>query len=481
MSSNYLYIVRSVFNGISQRKAAKSHGVSRDTVSILVNYAHSRGWMNLEDLESCTEADFEAAMQRKPGLGANRDVSYAMPDYDYVHAELGKEHVTLTLLWEEYVADCMATGKRYYGETQFRRYYHRHAGMSKATIRLTHKPGLSVQVDWAGSRIAFYDEDVGEMAQASLFVGILPCSSLIYVESFRHEKMPSWISAHNNMFQYFGGVPRTVVTDNLKVGVDKAIFYEPSINRTYQEMAEHYGTVILPTRIAKPRNKGAVENAVKIASHRILGKLRNQSFHTFCELKAHVADALEAVNSALLTGKSVSRWSSFHAEEKDYLLTLPPEPFILSEWTTAKIQPNCHVAFQGHYYSVPFEYLGETAEIRATQGTVEIFYHHQRVASHKREWGQKQYITVTDHMPPNKLFFADWNADRFIQWAAQIGPSCKKVIRLNLDAAVHEQHAYRSCFGILGLKDKFSSKRLEQACQLMLSRSYSPQYMCLAR
>lgn len=254
MSSNYLQIVRSVFNGISQRKAAKAHGVSRDTVSILVNYAHSQGWTNLEDLEPCTEADFENAMQRKPGLGANRDVSYEMPDYDYVHAELGKEHVTLTLLWEEYVAECLATDKRYYGETQFRRYYHKHAGISKATIRLTHKPGLSVQVDWAGTRIAFYDEDVGEMAQASLFVAVLPCSSLIYAEPFRNEKMPSWISAHTSMFQYFGGVPKTVTPDNLKVGVDKPVFYEPGINRTYQEMAEHYGTVILPTRTFRPRD-----------------------------------------------------------------------------------------------------------------------------------------------------------------------------------------------------------------------------------
>ena len=169
-------------------------------------------------------------------------------------------------------------------------------------------------------------------------------------------------------------------------------------------MAEYYGTVILPARIRKPQDKAAVENSVKIASQRILGKLRNHPFHCFLELQEAVAKTLEKINSAPLTGKNMSRWDAFLAEEKNYLLTLPKEDFELSEWTVAKVQPNSHIAYQNHFYSVPFEHLGETVDVRATQNTVEIFYHHQRIASHKRVWGSKQYSTVQDHMPPGKMF-----------------------------------------------------------------------------
>lgn len=481
MNSNNLRVLRMVLGGVSQRQVAKALGVSRDTVAVLVRYADSQGWKDLEDLDNVREIDLEPAVLRKKNIGGNRDLSYVMPDYEIVHQELAHEHVTLRMLWEEYVERCIHTGQRYYMETQYRRYYHQYARTQKATIRLEHKPGMAAQVDWAGSHIAYYDEDMGELNEAHLFVAVLPASQLIFADVFRDEKMPSWIAAHNRAFRYFGGVPKTLVPDNLKTGVDKAIFFEPVINRTYQELAEHYGTVILPARVRKPQDKGAVENAVKIASQRILGKLRHHRFQNFFELQDAVSKALEAINSAPLTGKDVSRWDAFLNEEKDYLLTLPQEPYVFAEWSQAKVQPNCHAVYQGHYYSVPFEYVGERVDIRATLGTVELFYHHERVASHPRQRGRQQYVTVADHMPPGKLFFVDWDAKRFVAWAGKIGPACKKVIQGILAQSVIEQHAYRSCFGVLGLKDKYSEQRLEQACRTLLDRKLSLRYSQVKR
>jgi hypothetical protein len=178
----------------------------------------------------------------------------------------------------------------------------------------------------------------------------------------------------------------------------------------------------------------------------------------------------------------MSRWDAFLEEEKDYLLTLPKAPFELSEWKKAKVQPDCHIAFQGHFYSVPFEHLGEEVEVRATMSTVEIFYHHQRVASHVRLHGdKKRHQTVVDHLPPNKLFFVNWDAERFIHWGRQTGPACAKIIEQILGRAVIEQHAYRACFGVLSLKDKYGEKRLERACQILLSRSKAPSYSQVKR
>ena len=235
MESNYFQALRAVFSGISQRKVAKLHRLSRNTIAVLVCYAHQQGWTKLEDLTHVSSEELTSALSQEGVLGGKRDQSYTLPDYEYVHQELGKENVTLTMLWEEYVEKCLQDGARYYKETQFRRYHHQFA---KST------------------------------------------------------------------------------PDNLKTGVLKPNFYEPSINRSYQEMAEYYGTVIPPARIRKPQDKAAVENSVKIASQRILGKLWNHPFHSFFELQEAVAKTLEKINSAPLTGKNMSRWDAFLAEEK---------------------------------------------------------------------------------------------------------------------------------------------------------------------
>lgn len=216
-----------------------------------------------------------------------------------------------------------------------------------------------------------------------------------------------------------------------------------------------------------------------ISSRQILARLRNVQILSFADLQDHVLAALEQVNEAPLTGKSESRWSSYLAEEKDYMLSLPVSPYELAQWGKAKVQSNCHIAFQRKFYSVPFEYLGEEVDIRATQSTVEIFYHHKRIASHKRLWGKTNYATIKEHMPPDKIFFADWNRDRFLSWAEKTGRATCKVVEAILDRALVEQQAYRSCFGVLNLQGKYGAQRLERASKLILSRTSTPTYQQL--
>lgn len=468
-------IVKAVYSGLSQRQVAATHKVSRNTVAFLLNHAREQGWLTLADLDGIDESHFCKDLHVTEKV-PSRDTTFKMPDYEYVHDELAKPYVTLKLLWEEYRKECQASGNQFYMETQFRHYYHKFAQVHKATIRLEHKPALTMEVDWAGTKIAYYDNDLVEMSEASLFVAVLPCSQLMYAEPFRDEKLPSWIAAHVNAFRYFKGVPKTVVPDNLKSGVIKANYYEPQLNKTYNEMAEYYGTVILPARVRRPKDKASAENSVLIASRRILAKLRNIQILSFVDLQRHVREALEMINETPLTGKSESRWTAYQTEEKDYMLSLPQHPYELAQWGKAKVQPNCHIAYQQKFYSVPFEYLGEEVEVRATQWTLEIFYHHRRLTSHKRLWGKANYSTIKEHMPPDKVFFTDWDSDRFLRWGESIGPSTRKVIALILDRAVIEQQAYRSCFGILSLKNKHSEHMLERACTLVLERTSTPTY-----
>ena len=472
--TDYLAIVRAVYGGLSQRQTATIYHVSRNTVALLVRHARSQGWLTVEDLKKAKSADFSAALPRSGE--SSRDTTFKMPDFECVHTELAKPHVTLKLLWEEYVDDCRESGARFYMETQFRRYYHKYARINKATIRLEHKPALSMEIDWAGTKIAFHDPEYERMSEASLFVAVLPCSQLIYAEPFRDEKLHSWINGHINAFQYFGGVPKTLIPDNLKSGVKHANFYEPELNKGYQEMSGYYGCVILPARVRKPKDKPSVENSVLIASRKIIAKLRNLQMVSFVELQNNVRRALEQINETPLTGKSGSRWSVYFAEEKEYMLPLPEFPYEPAQWSKGKVQPNCHVAFQRKFYSVPFEYLGEEADIRATLSTVEIFYHHQRIASHKRLWGKTEYSTIREHMPPDKLFFANWDRLRFLDWAERTGIATRSLVEAILDRAVIEQQAYRSCFGIMNLRKKHGSQKLERASSIILAQTATPTY-----
>lgn len=472
--TDYLSILRSVYSGLSQRQAAATHRVSRNTVALLVRYAKDRGWLALEDLNALDNAVFWDGIALDSG--ESRDATFRMPDFEYVHSELAKPHVTLKLLWEEYVQACRQNGDQFYMETQFRHYYHKFARVHKATIRLVHKPALSMEVDWAGTKIGFIDSESGNKTKASLFVSVLPCSQIIFVEPFRDEQMHSWIAGHVHAFEYFGGVPKTLVSDNLKSGVKHPSFYEPILNKTYQDLATHYGTVVLPARVRKPKDKPSVENSVRIASRRILARLRNTQIVSFSDLQQYIRLALEDINQQPLSGKSESRWTSYLAEEKDYMLSLPGSRFEMAHWAKAKVQPNCHVVFERKFYSVPFEHLGEYVDIRATQQVVEIFYHHRRIASHKRLWGKTDYATQKEHMPPDKTFFTDWDRDRFLTWADKIGNATRQVIMSILDRAVIEQQAYRACFGVLGLKQEYGAQRLERACNAVLSLTSSPTY-----
>jgi len=342
-----------VYNGLSQRQVAATHQVSRNTVALLVRHARSQGWLTLADLVSLDNSAFSTALEKVST--PSRDTTFKMPDFEIVHRELAKPHVTLKLLWEEYVELCRQSGDRFYMETQFRSHYHQFARVHKATIRLEHKPALSLEVDWAGTKIAYFDTDAGKMAEASLFVSVLPCSQLIYVEPFRDEKLPAWIAGHVHAFNYLGGIPKTLVPDNLKAGIRHPNFFEPDLNRTYQEMAAYYGTCILPARVARPRDKSSVENSVLIASRKILAKLRNAQILSFVDLQQRISLVLEQVNESILTGKSESRWTSYLAEEKDFMLSLPDYPYELAQWGRAKVQPNCHIAHDRKFYSVPFE------------------------------------------------------------------------------------------------------------------------------
>ena len=467
--TNYREIIRLSSLGLSSRKIAFASGISRTTVLNVLGKLRglSLSWPEASGL---SDRELESLLfpsdQTKP--------NYKMPDYEYVHREMAKSGVTLTLLWLEYADRCRQAGEIPYKSTQFNKYYSEFVAKAKATMHIHRKPGEMMEVDWAGSTAFLTDTDTGGRIPAYIFVAALPYSGYSYVEAFLSQNQESWINAHNNAYRFFGGVTRILVPDNLKTGVEKVSKDGVLINKVYQEMAEHYNTAIIPARVKAPKDKATVEGVVGIISTWILAALRNQQFLSLRELNVAIKEKLVDFLEKPFQKKEGSR-STLFAEEKPFLLPLPNRPYELALWKVATVQPQYHVQVNGQNYSVPFEYIKRKVNVRITSKVIEIFFDGNRICSHPRLGGRLgQFSTVEDHMPPEHRQYKAWNGDRFRGWASKVGPGAAEVVQHLLGLHKLEQQGYKSCLSLLKLADQYSAGRLESACTKALSLTASP-------
>ena len=292
------------------------------------------------------------------------------------------------------------------------------------------------------------------------------------------EKQPSWIAAHVHMYEYFGGVARILVPDNCRTAVDhNKGWNDQRINAVYQEMAEHYGTAIIPARVRAPKDKPNAEGSVGNISTWITAALRNEQFFSLGELNRAIRQKLEDFSHRPFQKKEGSRYEIFRDEELPLLAPLPATPYEQAEWKQATVQFNYHISLAGMLYSVPYEYIKKKVDVKVTDTTIEIFYNHNRIASHRRLKGRPgQYSTVTEHMPEDHQKYLEWNGDRFRKWAERIGINTYTVVNAILTSKRVEQQTYRSCMGLLKLAEKYSDTLLEAACKKALSYTSSPSY-----
>ncbi|WP_135557777.1 IS21 family transposase [Paenibacillus cymbidii] len=469
----YRQILRLHSQGISQRNIAVSCACSRNTVAKVIERAAELGmtWPLENDL---TDGELR---QRFFGPSASAATSRRYPDYEYVHKEMAKSGVTLSLLWSEYCESCRLSQELPLMYSQFCHYYQQYAQKSKATMRILRKPGEQLEVDWAGQTAAVIDRETGEMIDVYIFVGVLSYSQYAYVEAFASQDQESWIAAHVNMYQFFGGATRVLIPDNLKTGVEQSSWYTPVINKTYQEMAEHYNTAVIPARVRKPKDKANVEGAVGVVSTWVIAALRKQQCFSLAELNEVIREKRDALNVRPFQKKEGSRRSVFLAEEKPLLLSLPATPYELATWKVATVQFNYHISLEKMNYSVPYEYIKHRVDVRLTRNVVEVFFNHHRICSHPRLHGHPgQYSTQEAHMPQNHKTYIAWDADRFVSWAKSVGPQTTITVRAILSAHKVEQQGYRSCMALLKLADKHGVTRLEAACAKALSYTPNPSF-----
>lgn len=446
---------------LTNRAIARSCSISHSTVGEYLRRAEAAGlgWPIPESLDE--DAIFRLLFPT-PARPSSRVIP--CPDWSLVHTELRKEGVTLQLLWVEY-RDDHPDG---YGYSQFCELYRRWAKRLKPSMRITHKAGEKLFVDYAGQTVPIINPDTGEVREAQIFVAVLGASNYTYAEAHWAQDLPNWIGAHVRTFDFMGGVTEIVVPDNLKAGVKHPCRYEPDLNPTYQDLAEHYGTAVIPARVRKPKDKAKVEVGVQVVERWILARLRKHTFFSLADLNRVIRELLDELNGRLMRHLGRSRRELFEALDRPALRPLPESPYEFAIWKDARVNIDYHVEFEKHYYSVPHALMREKVAIRATEHTVEIYFKRHRVASHPRSKARGHHTTLSEHMPPAHQKYLEWSPDRFIRWAETIGSHTAQLVQAQLASRKHPQQAYRSCLGILHLAKRYGEERLEAACRRAL-------------
>ena len=452
--------------GRSHRDVAASLSVSIGAVSAAEQRARRAG-LDWGTVEGLSDEALELAFY---GVLAS-DRHRSLPDPATLHAELKRKGVTLQLLHLEY-RERHADG---YGYTQFCDHYRRWCQDRRLSMRQVHHAGEKLFVDYAGKKPEIVDPATGEVREVELFVAVLGASNYTFAEATHTQQIVDWIQSHVHALEYVGGVTQALVPDQLKTGITGACRYEPEIQRSYEELALHYGTVILPARPASPRDKAKVEVAVQIAERWILARLRNETFFSLAELNLRIRELLEELNGRVMRHYRASRRTLFEQLDQPVLKPLPATRYEHALWKFVRAGIDYHVELAGHYYSVPFTLRGQRLELRHTATTVEVLHKGQRVASHVRSVARGRHTTVTAHMPKSHQAHLEWSPDRIVRWAQSIGPQTRTLVEAILADRPHPEQGYRSCLGILRLSKRYGEPRLEVACTravAMRARSY---------
>jgi len=439
----------------SYREIARSQNISISTVSDYLARVKAAGlsWPLPEGLS-------EETLYQQLFLPVAVKTQRVQPDWARLSRELRKKGMTLQLLWREYRAE-QPSGLGY---SQFCHHYQAYAKTLTPVMRQLHKAGEKTFVDYAGMKMPWVDVATGELQEAEIFVGCLGASQYIFVEASATQQLADWITSHIHLFEFFGGVSEILVPDNLLSGVTKAHRYDPDVNVNYQHFAEHYGVAIVPARVAKPRDKAKVENAVGIVERQILAPLRHHTFTSIGEINLAIKKSLTVLNQQSFQKMKTSRRELFETIDKPALKPLPVTRYQYAEWKKAKVNLDYHVVFDDHYYSVPYRTIGKVIEVRVTNKTVECFSAQQRIALHVRSFKKYQFTTVDEHMPTAHQEHHQYSEARLKNWAHRIGANTLAFIQHMIDARHFPQQAYRACLGLLRLSKTYGEARLEKAC-----------------
>ncbi len=444
--------------GLNKRQIARSLSMSPTTVGEYLYRAEAAGlsWPLPAEMD---DAQLEARLY--PVVPKGKADKRPLPNWPEVHQELKRKGVTLLLLWQEYKA-IHPEGLQY---SQFCERYRYFASKLDLVMRQHHRAGEKLFVDYAGQTVAVVDRATGEICEAQIFVATLGASNYTYAEATWTQGLPHWCASHIRTFEFLGSVPALLVPDNIKSAVTRPCRYEPQANATYEELAEHYGTAILPARVRRPRDKAKVEQSVLLVERWILAKLRKHTFFSLAELNAAIRELLAQLNTRPFKKLPGCRKTLFEQLDRPAMKPLPPERYTYAQWKKARVHIDYHVEIEGHYYSAPYQLVKQELDVRLSAHTVELLYRGKRVASHRRSSLRGRHTTLEEHMPHAHQQYAHWTPQRLVRWAEKTGPATAQLVATILSSRKHPQQGFRSCLGIMRLGKNYTDQRLEAACR----------------
>ena len=397
-----------------------------------------------------------------PGADTCVSTRYQVPDWSVIHQELKRKGMTKQLLWEEYTQQYP---NRCYSYSQFcDRYRHWHK-RQKRSMRQTHKAGEKCFVDYCGPTVPIVCADTGEIHPAQVFVAVLGASNYTYAEATLSQALPDWLGSHVRSFEYFGGSTAIVVPDNLRSGVSRACRYDPDLNPSYQQWAEHYQVAVVPARPYKPKDKAKAEVGVQIVERWILARLRHHTFFSLAELNQCIRTLLDELNQKPFKQLPGNRRQAFEQLDQPVLKALPLHPYRYVDIKPVKVNIDYHVQYQMHHYSVPHQYVGEMLELHASDTLITLYFRQQQITSHPRNH-RPGMTTEPAHMPKRHQKQQQWTPGRLKNWARDIGPAVLAWVDAQLTTKAHPEQAYRVCLGLLNLSRAYPRERLEAACRI---------------
>jgi len=452
--------------GLSIRAIARACNISASTAHEYVKKLKEQK-ISYEEISAFEEDELHKLLFPEP---CRRSIKRGKLDYGYLEKEMSKKGVTLQLLYEEYEE----VNPEGYGRSQFYKHYRDYIRKTKTTMRFNHKAGEKMWEDFSGDKPHYIDGKTGNVIETELFVSAVGVSSYTYACAVPNQKVENLVKSNIKAFEHYGGCCECIIIDNLKSGVTHACYYDPEINKTFAEMAQHYNVAVLPARVKKPKDKAKVESAVLQAQRRILAKLRNRTFFSIGELNEAIYEETENLNNRPMANTGKSRHELFQEIDKPALKELPAERFTVCSWKKAKVHIDYHVELDKSYYSVSYTLIGQYVEIKYDWSVVRIYHKGKQVASHIRAYEKGVFVTDKNHMPNEHRNYLEWTPARIKNWGEKIGENTKIMMKSIMEIKRHPEHGFRGCLGIIRMAKTYSPERVENACKIALSvKAYS--------
>lgn len=450
---------------------ARTLSMSRNTVKSYLEKVSSRGW-SVDVLLDLGDPELEAKFHT--GNPSYKDQRYdeLKDKLDYFVAELQRTGVTKQLLWEEY----RESTPQGYSRSQFCYHLSQHLKASKPSMVLNHQPGEKLFVDFAGKKLSYTDRQTGEMISCEVFVGCLPYSDYGFAMALPSQTTGDFIHAMTCCLKALGGAPQVIVPDNMKTAIAKANSYEPEINRILEDFANHHDITVLPARVSKPKDKALVENQVKLVYNRVYARLRNQVFFNLPDLNAAITEKMKLHNQTRMQDKPFCRQECYLAEEKPLLKPLPDQDFEIKSYKQLKVAQNNYIklSHDKHYYSVPFQFIGQQAKVIYTHRMVHIYVDGKQVAVHQRDCRPGKYTTVTNHLCSDHQHYLDRSPTYYLNRARCKSEKMYELFTHVFNQGKHPEQLYKTCDGLLNIYNKSNPDKANKAFQIAIDhQNYS--------